>query len=131
MPAGGDHRVEGQVADRVQVALRARSEEIPIEPVMQQLVWQVIVVVEKVPTDVFAGEDRPHRARGGGDGKNGEEHGARHGRRVRERLANRPPGACARAVPLGPSTAAAPDCAVKATLRGRSESHGWHPPYRL
>jgi hypothetical protein len=62
VPARRDHQVERKVADRVKVALRACREEILLKAPGNQLEGEIIVVVEKIPVDILAGEDRPHRA---------------------------------------------------------------------
>ena len=59
VPAGRHHQVERQIAERVQVALRAGGEEILLQPAGEQLERQVIVVVEQVPVEVLAREHGP------------------------------------------------------------------------
>src|SRR3954467_12220406 len=65
VPVLRHHQVERQVADRVEVALRARRKKILREPPAKQLVRQVIVVVEQIPADILAGVQRPPRANEG------------------------------------------------------------------
>src|SRR5690349_9638801 len=63
VPARRHHEIERQVADGVQVALRARREEILAEAPGDELKGKVIVVVELIPVDVLAGVHRPGRAK--------------------------------------------------------------------
>ena len=80
MPAGGDHRVKGQVTEGVQVALRARRKEVLPQAPVEELERRVVVIVEQVPVKVLAGDERPERAHesAGAEGRHGNR--SRHGR---------------------------------------------------
>ncbi len=69
VPAGGHHQEKRQIADRVEIALRAGGEKILLQPAGKQLERQVVVIVEQVPIKVLAGKHGPHRAERGGHAK--------------------------------------------------------------
>src|SRR5437879_11861693 len=70
VPAGRNHQVERHVAARVEIALRARGEEVLPEPTSEQLERKIVVVVEEMPVDVLACVDSRRRADCGGRATN-------------------------------------------------------------
>jgi hypothetical protein len=66
VPSGRNHPVERQIANAVQVALRARSEEIALQPAFLKSVRRVVVVVQQVPAEILPCMECPENGDRGG-----------------------------------------------------------------